>query len=85
MASALLVHDVVDDFAHLALVVLQHLHLALHQLRLAVHQRLRNHIHILSVHELLPHFVKEGVHLVVSHLLQLSLVVLDAGSRISFL
>ena len=57
MASGLLIHDVVDDFAHLLLVLLQHLNLALHELRLAVHEGLRDHVDILSLHELLAHFV----------------------------
>ena len=69
MARLVLVHNVVDDFAHLLLIRLKHLDLALHELSLAIHERLRDHIHILSLHELLSHFVQECIHLVVSDLL----------------
>ena len=59
MTRLVLIHDIVDDFAHLLLISLQHLNLALHELRLAVHERLRYHVHILGLHELLSHFIEE--------------------------
>ena len=59
MTRLVLIHDIVDDFAHLLLVCLQHLDLALHELGLAVHERLRYHVHILGLHELLSHFIQE--------------------------
>ena len=85
MARLVLVHYVVDHLAHLLLVGLEHLHLALHELGLAVHERLRDHIHILRLHELLPHLVQEGVHFIVGDLLQIRLMVLDCGGHIGLL
>ena len=85
VASLVLVHYVVDHFAHLLLVGLEHLHLAFHELGLAVHERLWDHIYILCLHELLPHLVQEGVHFIVSDLLQIGLMVLDCSSHIGLL
>lgn len=62
MARLTLVHDVVDYLSDLFLVLLQHLDLRLHQLGLSVHKRLRDHVDVLSLEELLPHFIEEGVH-----------------------
>jgi len=50
-------HDVVDDLANLLLVLLEHADLAFHQLRLAVHERLRDHVNVLSLQKLLSHLV----------------------------
>ena len=55
VAGGLLIHDVVDDLTHLLLVLLQHLNLALHELGLAVHERLGDHVDVLRLHELLAH------------------------------
>lgn len=85
MACSLLVHDVVDDLAHLLLILLKHAHLALHELRLAVHERLRNHVNVLRLHELLPHLVQERVHLLVCDLLQLRLMVLQRVRHVGLL
>ena len=85
VARLVLVHYVVDHFAHLLLIGLKHLHLAFHELGLAVHERLGDHIHILCRHELLPHLVQEGVHFIVGDLLQIRLMVLDCGGHIGLL
>ena len=62
MAGRVRLHDVVDDLSDLLLVLLQHFYLALHQLSLAVHKRLRDHVDVLSLEELLPHLVQKRVH-----------------------
>ena len=85
MTRALLVHNIVDDFAHLLLIGLEHLHLAFHELGLAVHERLGDHVHVLCLHELLPHLIQEGVHFIVGDLLQIRLMVLDCGGHIGLL
>jgi len=59
------VHDVVDHFTDLLLILLKHLDLALHKLSLAVHQRLWNDVHVLRLKELLPHLVQESIHLLI--------------------
>ena len=85
MASCILVHDVIDDLAHLLLAVFKHLNLLLHQLSLPVHKRLWYDIDILGLHELLPHLVQEGIHLVVRGLRQLCLMVLHDASDVRLL
>ena len=85
MASLTLVHDIVNNLSHLLLVVFKHLNLALHELSLAVHQRLWNHVNILSLHELLAHLVQKGVHLTIGDLLQLCLMVLKSGCGVCLL
>lgn len=62
MASRVRMHDVVDDLSNLLLVLLQHFYLALHQLSLAVHERLRDHVYVLSLEELLSHLIQKCVH-----------------------
>ena len=74
MAWRILIHYIVDHFSDLSLVFLKQLHLAFHELRLAVHEWLGDHVHILRLQKLLPHLLQKGVHFVVRRVLQIRLM-----------
>ena len=62
MPGLVRMHDVVDDLPDLLLVLLQHFDLTFHQLSLAVHQRLGDHVNVLCLQKLLTHLVQKRMH-----------------------